>query len=314
MSPQQSAHRASAVFGLYDVDGDDQISGSDIDAYAQRLVEVLGAGDVDSDPLRMPHAVKLARAYAGLWTQLAVSCDTDRDGLISRQEFIAAFDRGAFDTDPDLRRAMAAALDALVEAIDTAGNGVTGRSEYPRLFDAVGLDPGEFMQALQQIDGNDDGAPSRQELRALALHLSPLADSGRLEPHQPPDQKVGLALVAHDARKPDLLAWVQEHRSRLTDYRLYATGTTGGLLAEDLGLAVTELHSGPLGGDQQIGARITEGQIHAIVFFYDPLTSHPHGDDIRALIRLAVLADIPVALNKATADLLVTECTAATNR
>ncbi len=114
-----------------------------------------------------------------------------------------------------------------------------------------------------------------------------------------------LALIAHDRRKPDLLDWVAYNRPVLVEHELFATGTTGALVAERTGLPVTCFRSGPLGGDQQVGARISEGEIDVLVFFWDPLEPQPHDPDVKALLRLAVLYNIPTACNRATADFLV---------
>lgn len=114
-----------------------------------------------------------------------------------------------------------------------------------------------------------------------------------------------LALVAHDARKPDLLEWVQYNEGTLRLHELFATGSTGGLIVEETGLPVHRFKSGPLGGDQQIGAHIAEGKIDFLIFFWDPLEPQPHDPDVKALLRLAVLYNIPTASNRATADFLI---------
>lgn len=114
-----------------------------------------------------------------------------------------------------------------------------------------------------------------------------------------------IALVAHDDKKQELVDWAGAHRHLLSQHKLYATGTTGQLLERTLGLMVTKLRSGPLGGDQQVGAMIADGRLDLLVFFWDPLTAHPHDADVRALLRIAVLWDVPMACNRASADLLV---------
>lgn len=116
---------------------------------------------------------------------------------------------------------------------------------------------------------------------------------------------IGIALIAHDGCKRDMVDWARFNRDILAEHRLYATGTTGGLLIDEVGLEVTRFRSGPHGGDQQIGSRIAEGEVGLLVFFWDPLSAQPHEPDVRALLRLAVLANVPVACNRATADFVI---------
>jgi len=115
-----------------------------------------------------------------------------------------------------------------------------------------------------------------------------------------------IALVAHDRRKADLLSWARDHRAALASHRLVATGTTGQLLADELGLELLRLESGPLGGDMQLGAKLSRQEVDLLVFLWDPLSAQPHEPDVRALLRIATLWNVPVATNLATADLLVT--------
>ncbi|MDP1820930.1 MAG: methylglyoxal synthase [Acidimicrobiales bacterium] len=114
-----------------------------------------------------------------------------------------------------------------------------------------------------------------------------------------------IALVAHDNRKDDLLDWARYNRTTLAAHRLVATGTTGHLLNQQLDLNVLCFQSGPLGGDQQLGAEVTLGNVDLILFFWDPLQPQPHDPDVKALLRIAVVWNIPIACNRATADFVI---------
>ncbi len=118
-------------------------------------------------------------------------------------------------------------------------------------------------------------------------------------------KKKRIALIAHDRMKKDLIEWVEFNKGTLSRHELYATGTTGTLIEERTNLKVHKFKSGPLGGDQQIGAKIAEGEIDILVFFWDPLEPLAHDVDIKALIRLATVYNIPVAINRSTADFLI---------
>jgi methylglyoxal synthase len=114
-----------------------------------------------------------------------------------------------------------------------------------------------------------------------------------------------IALIAHDGKKEELLEWAARWREALADHELVGTGTTAGRVSHTLGLNVEGLMSGPLGGDQQIGARITEQQLDLLIFFWDPFAPQPHDPDVKALLRLAALWNVPVACNAASADFLI---------
>ena len=117
------------------------------------------------------------------------------------------------------------------------------------------------------------------------------------------DKKI--ALVAHDNKKRDLLEWAKFNRDLLAHHEIYATGTTGVFLERELQLTVHKLQSGPLGGDQQIGAKIADNQIDFLIFFWDPLEPQPHDPDVKALLRMAVVWNIPIACNRASADFMI---------
>jgi len=131
-----------------------------------------------------------------------------------------------------------------------------------------------------------DGRPSRR--RSVRMH-----------------EVKRIALIAHDNCKDDLLDWARYNRGTLAAHQLFATGTTGEVLGTELDLDITRFFSGPLGGDQQVGAGIAEGRIDFVIFFWDPLDAHPHDVDVKALLRIAVVYNIPIACTRASADFML---------
>ena len=115
-----------------------------------------------------------------------------------------------------------------------------------------------------------------------------------------------VALIAHDNKKPEIIEWAKKNKEILEQFELFGTGTTSTRVAEATGLNVKGYLSGPLGGDQQIGAKVAEGEIDLVVFFCDPLQAQPHDPDVKALLRIANVYDVPIATNTATADLVIT--------
>ncbi|HEX2982746.1 MAG TPA: methylglyoxal synthase [Ignavibacteriales bacterium] len=114
-----------------------------------------------------------------------------------------------------------------------------------------------------------------------------------------------IVLVAHDNKKDDIIEWAKYNKGLLSKHHLFATGTTGRRLEEELNLPVHKFLSGPLGGDQQIGAKIVEGDVDILIFFWDPMSPHPHDVDVKALLRIAVVYNVPIACNRASADFLI---------
>lgn len=114
-----------------------------------------------------------------------------------------------------------------------------------------------------------------------------------------------IALIAHDNKKPEIISWAKDNKDLLKNFALCGTGTTSKLIAKETGLQVIPFLSGPLGGDLQIGAKVAEGEIDMVIFFWDPMQSQPHDPDIKALLRIAVVYDIPIATNRATADFIL---------
>lgn len=136
--------------------------------------------------------------------------------------------------------------------------------------------------------------------------MEPLASQPEIASHTAPmGEKKRIGLVAHDFRKKDLLDWAEYNREILKDHELYGTGTTGILISEELQLPVHRFKSGPIGGDLQIGAAVSEANLDILIFFWDPLQAQPHDVDVKALLRISVLYNIPMACNRSSADFLI---------
>ena len=151
------------------------------------------------------------------------------------------------------------------------------------------LNPFSFARGIET-----QGQTAGEKVRVLMAHQKIVMHS---------DKKIGL--VAHDNKKRDLLEWAKYNRDLLAHHDVYATGTTGATLERELGFKINRLQSGPLGGDQQIGAKIVANEIDFLIFFWDPLEPMPHDPDVKALLRMAVVWNIPMACNRATADFMI---------
>lgn len=136
-------------------------------------------------------------------------------------------------------------------------------------------------------------------------HTNTIENNDKMQTRYTPARK-RIALVAHDNKKAELIEWAIYNKATLTRHQLFGTGTTGRLLEDALDVHVTRLLSGPLGGDQQIGAMIAEGRLDVLIFFWDPMSAQPHDPDIKALLRLGVMWNIPMACDRTTADFLLT--------
>ncbi len=134
---------------------------------------------------------------------------------------------------------------------------------------------------------------------------APPSEKRKLQNRIPMKEKKRIVLIAHDNKKQDLLEWASWNKKLLAGHELYGTGTTGGIIANELGLDVHRFKSGPLGGDQQVGSKISDGEMDLMIFFWDPMSAQPHDVDVKALLRLAVVYNIPVACNRSSADFMI---------
>jgi methylglyoxal synthase len=136
-------------------------------------------------------------------------------------------------------------------------------------------------------------------------NMNELAIGKKLNNRIPMKEMNTIVLIAHDNLKKELLEWARWNKELLAHHELYGTGTTGGIIANELGLDVHRFKSGPLGGDQQVGSKISDGEIDMMIFFWDPMSAQPHDVDVKALLRLAVVYNIPVACNRSSADFMI---------
>jgi methylglyoxal synthase len=144
-----------------------------------------------------------------------------------------------------------------------------------------------------------------QDLRSLRCHHGKEQHRIMANKKIPMEHDKKIALVAHDNKKRDLVEWAKFNRDLLAHHQVFATGTTGKILEQELGFKIIRLKSGPLGGDQQIGAKIVDNKIDFLIFFWDPLEPMPHDPDVKALLRMAVVWNIPIACNRASADFMI---------
>ena len=246
-----------------------------------------------------------ASSRASSWTSSRRSPTTRPCGEIRGGLGLAA----AVDLTPEALASVPGAIGRYAGAIREAG--VLLRAAGHRRRDRPAAD------GRARAPGRDrDRGARRARRRRGCLDASPSSVYGQGSPllrrslpmdAAPPTmpRRKQLALIAHDNRKADMLEWARYNRGTLAQHELHATGTTGAKLASELGLDVHRFLSGPLGGDQQVGAAIAEGRIDFVIFFWDPLEPHPHDVDVKALLRIAVVYNVPIACNRATADFVL---------